>query len=632
MTSEIDSKSRTLQDVIEALKATLLAARSPRGPWNGELSSSALSTATAAFALHCADSHRPLIGRGIEWLVRNQNADGGWGDTIESPSNLSTTLLCFSALAVPEGPSEKEASITRARQWLSRAAGSLDPASLAAAVDRQYGKDKTFSVPILTLCALAGRLGEGEQAWRLIRPLPFELAILPPRLYRSVHLPVVSYALPALIAMGQAHFAHRRPRCPVTRTVRGLSRARSLRVLTSLQPENGGFLEAAPLTSFVLMCLASSGYCGHQVARRAVDFLAAGIRDDGSWPIDTNLTTWVTTLSIKALACADPEHGLAEPLRGELTGWLLRTQHTRVHPYTQAALGGWAWSDLPGAVPDADDTAGALLALHALDCARPEVAAAAPPGIEWLLGLQNRDGGIPTFCRGWTELPFDKSTPDITAHALGAMGAWLPGLRVSLRRRVQTAMTACVRYLGDVQKPDGSWSPLWFGNQEAPDHANPVYGTSRVLTHLVQGLRSWDRAGHVAPQTLAPMLTRAGLWLVSVQNPDGGWGGAASTRSTIEETAVALDALAECLLLARGPQPGGGLGIPVESLHCAAARGAAWLVASADPRRPLPASPIGLYFARLWYHERLYPLAFALGALGKFASASNVQSLVRDAG
>ncbi len=31
-----------------------------------------------------------------------------------------------------------------------------------------------------------------------------------------------------------------------------------------------------------------------------------------------------------------------------------------------AAPGGWSWTDQPGAVPDADDTAGALLALHQL--------------------------------------------------------------------------------------------------------------------------------------------------------------------------------------------------------------------------------------------------------------------------
>jgi squalene-hopene/tetraprenyl-beta-curcumene cyclase len=33
--------------------------------------------------------------------------------------------------------------------------------------------------------------------------------------------------------------------------------------------------------------------------------------------------------------------------------------------------------------------------------------------------------------------------------------------------------------------------------------------------------------------------------------------------------------------------------------------------------RSTPASPIGLYFARLWYFEELYPLIFALCALSK---------------
>jgi hypothetical protein len=40
--------------------------------------------------------------------------------------------------------------------------------------------------------------------------------------------------------------------------------------------------------------------------------------------------------------------------------------------------------------------------------------------VRWLLDLQNGDGGIPTFCRGWGALPFDRSAPDLTAHALRA--------------------------------------------------------------------------------------------------------------------------------------------------------------------------------------------------------------------
>ena len=32
-------------------------------------------------------------------------------------------------------------------------------------------------------------------------------------------------------------------------------------------------------------------------------------------------------------------------------------------------------------------------------------------------------------------------------------------------------------------------------------------------------------------------------------------------------------------------------------------------------------APIGLYFAKLWYFERLYPLIFSLDALGRLPSA-----------
>jgi squalene-hopene/tetraprenyl-beta-curcumene cyclase len=79
----------------------------------------------------------------------------------------------------------------------------LEPDRLAPAVVARYGKDRTFSVPILTLCALAGRLGTGRDAWRHVIPLPFELAACPPGWFAALRLPVVSYALPALIAIGQ---------------------------------------------------------------------------------------------------------------------------------------------------------------------------------------------------------------------------------------------------------------------------------------------------------------------------------------------------------------------------------------------------------------------------------------------
>src|SRR5205085_5996159 len=112
----------------------------------------------------------------------------------------------------------------------------------AEAVRARYGKDRTFAVPILTTCALAGLV-----KWDEVPSLPFELACFPQSWFRFLRLPVVSYALPALIAIGQCVWHHRRPWSPLARLVRRLARRRSLRVLERIQPPNGGFLEATPL-------------------------------------------------------------------------------------------------------------------------------------------------------------------------------------------------------------------------------------------------------------------------------------------------------------------------------------------------------------------------------------------------
>lgn len=601
MSSQIDTKA--LEETIVRLRTKLLAARGPHGHWEGRLSSSALSTATAVFALAVVDRgrHRALVDRGLASLCEHQNADGGWGDTVGSPSNLSTTMLCYSAMAVADRPDACGPCVERTEAWLRRMVGTLEPRSLARAVELQYGKDRTFSVPILTMCALAGRLGDAGSAWRLVRPLPFELAVFPHRLFKWLRLPVVSYALPALIAIGQVGYAHRKPCNPLVRAIRRLSVAKTLRVLGALQPENGGFLEAVPLTAFVVMSLAAAGHCEHRVVAQGVEFLAASIREDGSWPIDTNLAMWGTTLSIDALSAGGIEKTLSGSERQGLLDWLLSCQSSSVHPYTQAAPGGWAWTDLPGAVPDADDTAGALVALHELSHRGPMGPVGLIPsvcaGIEWLLGLQNADGGIPTFCRGWTKLPFDKSAADLTAHALAAMSLWLPALPEPLKNRTERVVHRALRYLQETQRPDGSWTPLWFGNQSAANQENPVYGTSRALKHLAT-CRSG--IGRIGPR--GPMCERAVQWLLSAQNADGGWGGAASVASSIEETALAVDALAA----ASSDSPAAAEAVQ---------RGAQWLIANTNRGASLPPSPIGLYFARLWYFEELYPLIFTLCAL-----------------
>ena len=594
----------------EIVAHALLNEATPEGAWIGELSSSPLSTATAIAALQlvlCQEPERvselqPFVLGGLHWLVEHQNPDGGWGDTVLSKSNIATSMLAYSSFHLTQTVAKFDDPVRRAKIYVDQHGG-ID------AIRRRYGKDHSFSVPILTQCALAGLI-----PWHTLTPLPFELGCLPHWFYRWIRLPVVSYALPALIAIGQVRHHHAPSRNPLIRLIRRMAVIPTLGKLARIQPESGGFLEATPLTSFVTMSLASMGQPDHPVARRGIEFLKDSVRSDGSWPIDTNLATWVTTLSVGALLA----RSISEQKSRSTTAWLLSQQHTIVHRYTNADPGGWAWTNLSGGVPDADDTPGAVLALLKLEPINPEVRLAVEKAIKWLLNLQNSDGGWPTFCRGWGALPFDRSAPDLTAHTLRAFHRWLSvnhvfsGVssascrnrrlnvgakmpeaewkQVLLADRVQRAAVRGFRFLARTQRSDGAWLPLWFGNQFANDDENPVYGVSRVL----MAYRDWLRLDD-------PVARRGISWLASVQNCDGGWGGALLTPSSLEETALAVEAL-----------------LPVPDYEQACRRGLEWILVQVESGKFREPAPIGLYFAKLWYFERLYPIIFTSSALARF--------------
>ncbi len=599
---------------LSAATDALLGERCDAGHWVGELCSSALSTATAVIALTRLsrgaqqDADALLVDQALRWLVDTQNADGGWGDTVRSRSNVSTTALVWAAIAAAAADDRFPSAVAKAEQWLQRVCRNSAPdwrRSLAQTIRERYGKDRTFSVPILMACTISGRMG--ADGWSEIPRLPFELSVLPHQLFGALQLPVVSYALPALIAIGRVIHRFSPSKNAVLRWIRDCAEDKAMEVLERIQPANGGFLEATPLTSFVLMSLAAMGEDGCLVAERCARFLRASVRKDGSWPIDTNLSTWVTTLSIGALArqpgLIDADHS------AHLKDWLLGQQYLMEHPYTHAAPGGWAWTDLPGGVPDADDTAGALLALLALGPVDAATKLAAERGLRWLLGLQNRDGGMPTFCRGWGALPFDRSGADLTAHALRAWSAWLPHVDEVLGTELRRAIARGVRYLQSVQRPGGEWVPLWFGNEGVLGEENPVYGTARVLA----ALRELGSRGFAVNHDC---LQRAEKAMVGFQLPDGGWSGGsagpcdvvgvaeARLVSSIEETALAVDSL-------------------LGSNEVAAIKaGVDWLLSAAQRRAWSEPSPIGFYFAKLWYFERLYPLVFMVSALGAASTAS----------
>jgi squalene-hopene/tetraprenyl-beta-curcumene cyclase len=603
--SEPLSTPPPIEPALRQAQATLLDLRSGEAAWRGKLSASALSTATALVALALAKRegtladgrHDLLIEQGMTWLATHANADGGWGDTICSRSNLSTTTLVWAAFGVrPEAAKTHQPAISAAEKWLTQRVGKLDAGHLAAKIVERYASDRTFSVPILTHCALAGRLGGGAEAWRQVIALPFELAILPATWFAALRLPVVSYALPALIAVGYARHFHAPSRNPFVRALRSLVTERALRVLESVQPPNGGFLEAIPLTSFVVMSLVGSGKAEHPVARLGLEFIAQSAQPDGSWQIDTNLATWVTTLALHSLS-AGGALPLSEPERIAACDWLLQQQYRARHPYTNAAPGGWAWTNLPGGVPDADDTAGALLALKSLAVRQAEITEAAAAGIKWLLDLQNRDGGIPTFCRGWGTLPFDRSSADLTAHAVRAWVAWQNAVPALLQREIQLATRRAAKFLRRTQEAGGAWCPLWFGNELEPDEHNRVYGTSRVLLALADA--------NLCPAAAA----KAAVWLVRAQKADGGWsGGLAAAPSSVEETALAVESLSAAL--ERRPALERDLGPVIR-------RGTAWLTRQIEAGTWRQPAAIGFYFAKLWYFEEMYPVVFTVAALAR---------------
>jgi len=569
-----------IQRMIDMLREKILAARSDEGNWRGQLSSSAISTSVALFALHISgkEENLPYVRNAAGWLKLTMKPDGTWGDSLESPSNMTATLLTYASLyALGEAPEQT-------KKYLTDKFGGYSDSHIINGVLNYYGTDRTFSAPILMMCALAGVISD----WEKTPQLPFELSVLPQRFFRFLQLPVVSYAIPALIAVGILRF--RKGKRNLFSPLRESFIPKSLKVLIRLQPNDGGFLEAAPLTAFVALCLTGAGLGDHPVTEKAMAFLKATVRKDGSWPIDTDLSNWVTTLCVKALG-----DDLSDKQR--MTQIIRRNASAVRHPYTGAQPGGWGWSDLSGSVPDGDDTSGALVALHTLceGVYYDEVT----NGIRWLMDLQNRDGGMPTFCKGWGKLPFDRSSADISAHAVLAMELWKDRLPEPLKRRCKESILNLLRWIVNAQSAEGSWTPLWFGDQNASDEKSPVYGTATVVDYL-----------SVSENPAAKMVADKGVnYLLSAQNEDGGWGGAKGIASKATLTARALAALSSHLT----------------EDDKALERGVDFLYERYITGRLLEKEPIGLYFSRLWYSEELYSPTFLLYALKRLIKSKELK-------
>jgi squalene-hopene/tetraprenyl-beta-curcumene cyclase len=278
----------------------------------------------------------------------------------------------------------------------------------------------------------------------------------------------------------------------------------------------GAILPAMACAVLALRCL---GYEeSHPILRDNLGYLDGLLLRgaDGGLRMQPCLSpVWDTVLAAHALV----QTGLPpdSPALRRTASWLLTKQVRRPGDWAHrnpAAPGGWYFERLNEHYPDVDDTCMALMVLrHArADVPRAVQDEALQRGLDWMLGMQNSDGGWASFDRDnhkrWmTHIPFadhnamiDPSTADITGRVLESLSHY-PGFGPS-----HPAVARALRFLRADQCPDGSWYGRWG--------VNYIYGTWQVL----RGLR------RIGEDMDATYVRRAARWLLDHQNRDGGWG------------------------------------------------------------------------------------------------------------
>ena len=221
---------------------------------------------------------------------------------------------------------------------------------------------------------------------------------------------------------------------------------------------------------------------------------------------------WDTGLAAHAMLEAGFKAG--DPVLDKASKWLVGRQILDVAgDWAEKAPGvrpgGWAFQYWNDHYPDVDDTAVVVMALHRTDAEKYKIAI--DRGIEWVIGMQSRNGGWGAFDVDndydvLQHIPFadhgallDPPTADVSARCLGMLAQ--VGYTTA-----EPAVARAIEYLRREQEKDGSWFGRW-GN-------NYVYGTWSVLCAL----------NAIGEDMQAPYIRRAVDWLKARQQADGGWG------------------------------------------------------------------------------------------------------------
>ncbi|HYL06028.1 MAG TPA: squalene--hopene cyclase, partial [Thermoanaerobaculia bacterium] len=547
-------RQRLARAVADA-QAWLLEAQEPDGHWCGELEGDTILETEYVLLLHFLGRlDDPRIGKAARYVRGQQLAEGGWAIYPGGPPEVSASVKAYFVLKLA-GDSPREAHMQRARRAI------LDLGGIEAC--------NSFTKIYLAIC--------GQYDWRHCPAVPPEMVLLPRWLYFNLYeisswsraivvpLSVVWASRPVRpVAPERGIDELRLPRSrqaarrPAGRRNGSMSAARSWRacfrlldralktgerlrltpfrrralakaeawIVERLEDSDGLGAIFPPIvnTIFALRCL---GYGqDHPLVRAQVHELerleledAAGPGHQPSLRLQPCFSSvWDTALAVHALndSGVAPEHSAIQAARR----WLIEREIRRTGDWCAKAPGvlpgGWCFEYRNAFYPDCDDTAEVLTALAG--AAGPGAGARDEPAVErgvaWLLGMQNDDGGWGAFDRGCdkeilTHVPFadhnallDPSTADVTGRVVDALRRLgLPAGAPELER--------ATAFLLRQQESDGSWYGRWG--------CNYIYGTWLVLRALASTL---DAAGE--PWSRRRRL--AASWILSHQNPDGGWG------------------------------------------------------------------------------------------------------------
>ena len=567
----------------------------PDGYWWGELESN--NTMEAEYVMLCRflgicqpERERHIVN----YLLSRQQADGSWGIYYGAPGDLSTSVECYFALKLC-GEDPDADHMRRARAFIVGLGGIPKVRMFTRIWLALFGQWKWEGTPwlptelnLLPHWAPFSIYRFASWARGCIVPLSIVLSRRPvisiPREHSIAELLPAGWAgtdfsLPAPPGVNLARVVHL-----TEQTVGGLyhrvkfnplrshSERKAIRWILDHQEADGSWGGIQPPWVYSLIALKTCGFDNnHPVIRRGIEGLEGfGIQKGDCWTMQGCISpVWDTCLVVQALA----ESGTADddPMLRAAIRWLIDRQILVGGDWQVQAPdlqpGGWAFEFHNNCYPDIDDTAEVVLALRlgrlpgAEDELRRQAMARA---IDWVAGMQNRDGGWASFDKDnnhgyMTALTFcdfgevlDPSSADVTAHVLemfSKTGHNLDNLNLQ----------AAYRYLRREQEDNGSWFGRWG--------VNYIYGLGAVLPAL-------EEMGEDMSQ---PYVRRGVEWLVDRQNPDGGWGESCASYvdpeqhgvgpSTASQTAWAILAL-----VAAG-----------EGDHPATQRGVQYLLATQQP-------------------------------------------------